>query len=170
MGKWVNKRGPIEANTVYANGSLVATDTTVTLPEVTFMTADVKAMGEMSIPLNNAIEDMEMTITKIGVDKNMTKLTSPGKKSVEVRWVQDVIKSDGTTKNEGCKAFLNVAPVTLHPGASIELGSASENDLTFKVFRYRLVVDGEEILLVDRLAHIIKVNGVDYSRKYDSLL
>lgn len=170
MGKWVNKRGPIEANTIYAEGTLVATDTTVTLPEITFMTADVQAMGEMSIPLSNAIEDMEMSITKIGVDKNMTKLTSPGKKSIEVRWVQDLIKSDGTVSAEGCKAFLSVSPVTLHPGASLEVGSATENELTYKVFRYKLVVDGEEILLVDRLAHTLKVNGKDYSKKYDSLL
>ncbi len=170
MGKWVDKRGPIEANTVYANGILAATDTNVTLPEITFMTADVNAMGTMSIPLNNAIEDMEFTINKVGVDKNMTRLTAPGKKNIEVRWVQDVIKSDGTTKEEGCKAFINCAPTTLHPGASLEIGSSSENDLTYKVTRYKLVVGGEEVLLVDRLAHIIKVNGVDYSRKYDSLL
>lgn len=170
MSKWVNKRGPIEANTIYSDGVLVATDTTVTLPEVTFMTADVKAMGDMSIPLSNAIEDMEMTITKVGVDKNMTRLTAPGKKAVEIRWVQDLIKSDGTTAKEGCKAFLNAAPVTLAPGASLEIGSASEGDLTYKVFRYRVVVDGEEILLVDRLAHIVRVNGRDYSRDYDRLL
>ena len=170
MGKWVNKRGPVESDTVYCEGALVAQDTTVTLPEVTFMTADIQAMGEMSIPLSNAIEDMEMTITKIGVDKNMTRLTAPGKKSVEIRWVQDLIKSDGSVSAEGCKAFLSVSPVTLHPGASLEIGSASENEITYKVFRYRLVVNGEEILLVDRLAHKLKVNGKDYSKKYDSLL
>lgn len=170
MGKWVDKRGPVEADTIYVGGSLVATDSTVTLPEITFMTADVQAMGSMSIPLSNAIEDMEMSITKIGVDKNMTKLTAPGKKSIEVRWVQDVIKSDGTVNGEGCKAFLSVSPVTLHPGASLEIGSASENELTYKVFRYKLVVNGEEVLLVDRLAHTLKVNGKDYSKKYDSLL
>lgn len=170
MGKWVDKRGPIEADTIYVENKLVASDMSVTLPEVTFMTADVQAMGEMSIPLTNAIEDMEMSITKIGVDKNMTKLTAPGKKSIEIRWVQDIIKSDGTVKPEGCKAFLTVSPVTLAPGASLEIGSASENDLTFKVFRYKLVVGGEEVLLVDRLAHKIKVNGKEYSKKYDSLL
>ena len=170
MGKWVDKRGPIEANTIYVDGTLAATDTTVNLPEVTFMTADIQAMGTMSIPLSNAIEDMEMSITKVGVDKNMTKLTSPGKKNLEVRWVQDVIKSDGTTDSEGCKAFLIVAPVTLHPGASLEIGSASENDLTYKVMSYTLYIDGEEALAVNRLAHVLRVDSVDYSRQYDSLL
>lgn len=170
MGKWVDKRGPVEADTIYVNGTLACTDTAVTLPEITFMTADLNAMGEMSIPLINAIEDMEATITKIGVDKNMTLLTAPGKKNLEVRWVHDRIKSDGTIGAEGCKAFMSVSPVTLHPGASIELGSATEAEITYKVFRYNLFVNGEEILLVDRLAHTIKVNGTDYSKTYDSLL
>lgn len=170
MGKWVDKSGPVEADTIYVEGMLAAVDTNVTLPEISFMTADIQAMGEMSIPLSNAIEDMEMSITKVGVDKNMTRLTAPGKKNIEIRWVQDLIKSDGTVRPQGCKAFLSVSPVTLHPGASLEIGSSSDNDLTFKVFRYKLVVDGEEILLVDRLAHVLKVNGMDYSRKYDALL
>mgnify|MGYP006344231671 CR=1 FL=1 len=170
MGKWVDKRGPIEADTIYANDKLCAQDASVTLPEVTFLTADINAMGTMSIPLMTAIDDMEMTITKVGVDKNMTILTSPGKKRVEVRWVQDKIKSDATISGEGCKAFLTVSPVTLHPGASIEIGSASENDLTYKVFRYKLVVGGKTILLVDRLAHKLVVNGKDYSKTFDSLL
>ena len=121
-------------------------------------------------PLMNALDDMEMTISKSGIDKNMTALTTPGKKDIEVRWVQDRIKSDASVEAEGCKAFLKVAPVTLHPGASLEIGSASENDLTFKVFRYRLVVNGEEVLLIDRLAHVLKVNGKDYSKKYDKML
>lgn len=170
MSKWVNKRGPIEADTIYVNKKLAATDTNVTLPEVTFLTADINAMGTMSIPLLNAIDDMETTISKSGIDKHMTVLTAPGKKQIEVRWVQDRIKSDATVEAEGCKAFMTVSPVTLHPGASLEIGSASENDLTFKVFRYRLVVNGEEILLVDRLAHKLKVNGKDYSKKYDKML
>lgn len=170
MSKWVNKRGPIEADTIYVNKKLTATDTNVTLPEVTFLTADINAMGTMSIPLMNAIDDMEMTISKSGIDKKMTTLTAPGKKQIEVRWVQDRIKSDANVEAEGCKAFLTVSPVTLHPGASLEIGSASENDLTFKVFRYRLVVNGEEILLVDRLSHKLKVNGKDYSKKYDKML
>ncbi len=170
MSKWVNKRGPIEADTIYASKKLVATDTNVTLPEATFLTADINAMGTMSIPLMNALDDMEMTISKSGIDKNMTALTAPGKKDIEVRWVQDRIKSDASVEAEGCKAFLKVAPVTLHPGASLEIGSASENDLTFKVFRYRLVVNGEEVLLIDRLAHVLKVNGRDYSKKYDKML
>lgn len=169
MSKWVDKRGPIEASTLYSDGVLAACDVTMNLPAAEFMTAEVKAMGTMDIPLD-ALENMEMTITKIGIDKNSTRLTSPGKKNLEARWVQDVIKSDGSTTKEGCKAFLVALPVTLMPEGALEIGSTSEGEIKYTITRYRLVVNGEEILLVDRLAHIIRVNGKDYSRSYDRLL
>ncbi len=170
MGKYVTKRGAIEANTTYCDNELVANDCTIALPEVTFATADIQAMGTASMPLLGIIENMETSITKVGVDKNMTKLTAPGTHNLEHRWVQDVIGSDGSVSQEGCKAFLRVLPKTLAPGASLELGSASENDLTWVVTRYKLVVNGEEILLVDRFAHILRVNGKDYYEKFNSYL
>lgn len=170
MGKYVTKRGAIEASTSYCDNKLVACDATFTLPEITFATADIQAMGTMSLPLLGLIEDMETSITKVGIDKNMTKLSTPGVHNIEHRWVQDVIQSDGSVKQEGCKVFLRVLPKTLAPGAGLEIGSPSENDLTFAVTRMKLVVAGEEILLVDRLAHILKVNGKDYYKKFNKYL
>lgn len=170
MAKVVTKRAGIEANTIYADNTLVANDSTVTLPEATPLTADISAMGTASIPLMGLIDDMELTITKVGIDKNMTILTRPGSHDVEIRWVQDVVATDGTISQEGCKAFLKVIPKTIHPGASLEIGSTSENDLTFEVLRYRLVVSGEELLLIDRLSHILRVNGTDYYDAFNSYL
>lgn len=170
MGKFVTKRGSIEANASYCDKVLVANDCTITLPEVTFVTADIAAMGTASLPLMGLLEDMETSITKVGIDRNMTVLTAPGAHDLEHRWVQDVIQPDGSVKPEGCKAFLRVMSKTLAPGASLELGSASENDLSFAVTRYKLVVNGEELLLVDRFAHILRVNGKDYLSEYDNYL
>ena len=161
MASFVEKREAIEASTTYCDNELVARDATFTLPEIAFMTADIQAMGTASLPLLGLIEDMESSITKVGIDKNMTKLSVPGTHSIEHRWVQDVIMSDGSVKHEGCKVFLRSMPKKLAPGAGLEIGSSSENDLTFAVTRMKLVVDGEEILLVDRFAHILKVNGKD---------
>ena len=42
---WLDLKGPILADTVYINGVLVAKDVTITLPAVTHVTADYKAMG-----------------------------------------------------------------------------------------------------------------------------
>lgn len=170
MGKFMTKRGPVEAITTYCDNTLVANDCTITLPEITFATADVTAMGTASLPLVGIIEDMETSITKVGIDKNMMKLCAPGVHNLEHRWVQDVIQADGAVKQEGCKAFLRVMPKTLFPGATLELGSASENDLTFAVIRYRLIINGEEVLLVDRFSHKLKINGRDYYEKFNKYL
>ena len=41
MAKFVNICGPVVGTTVYSNGTLVARDTAITLPEVTPVTADL---------------------------------------------------------------------------------------------------------------------------------
>lgn len=158
---FTTKRTAVEASTVYDKNKLQLTDAKVTLPEITAQTADVQIMGTASLPLLGLLEDMEATISKTGIDKKSTTLTKPGVHDIEVRWVQDVVKSDGATKQEGCKAFLKCIPKTIGPAADIEVGSIPEHDIAYTVLRYRLVVNGEEILLVDRTAGKLKVNGKD---------
>ncbi len=51
MGKWVDIKGPVVADTVYSDNVLVAKDTSFTLPGIEFLTADVQAMGTMTVPL-----------------------------------------------------------------------------------------------------------------------
>ena len=41
MGKWLDIKGPVVADTVYADNTLVAKDVAFTLPGLEFMTADV---------------------------------------------------------------------------------------------------------------------------------
>ena len=103
---WLDLKGPILADTVYIGGTIVAKDVTISLPAVTPVTADFKAMGTYTAPILGQIEAMEASITKIGIDlglRNMMKLES---KTIEIRWAQDVKQADGSTKTEGCKAFL----------------------------------------------------------------
>ena len=168
MSKFVNINGPIVADTVYSNGTLVAKDTGFTLPAVTPTTADVSAMGTMSLPIWSLIEDMEATITKIGHDLGLRNLVTPEMKPLEIRWVQTVTDANGVTKNVGCKAFLKGIPKGL-PEVGGEVGSAVENAVPLTLTRYQLFVDGNEMWLVDRLAGIIRINGKNYA-DMDSML
>ena len=169
MEKWLDLKGPILADTVYVDGKLVAKDVTVTLPGVTPVTADFRAMGTMTMPILGQIEAMEAAITKIGVDLGLRTLVTPESKTIEFRWAQDVKTSDGSTKTEGCKAFIRAMPKTI-PGLSVDPGSASENELTFAVSRYQLFVDGAEFWLIDQLNQIMRIDGVDYCKTIRSLL
>ena len=168
MGKFVNINGPIVADTVYSNNVLVARDTGFTLPAVTPVTADLPAMGTMSMPIWSLIEDMEASITKVGHDLGLRNLITPEMKPLEVRWVQTVTDANGNTKNVGCKAFLKGIPKGL-PEVGGEVGSTVENSVALSLTRYQLFVDGQEMWLVDRLAGILRINGKNYA-DLDSML
>lgn len=166
---WLDMKGPIMADTVYSDNQLCAKDVSAQLPAVTPLTSDFQVMGTMSLPIVGLIESMELSITKVGMDLGLGRLARLEKQNLEFRWVQDVVKSDGTTQPEGCKAFIRAIPKSI-PGPSLEIGSATENEMTYEVTRYQLFVGGRELILVDRLSQILRINGVDYYSKVKSLL
>lgn len=169
MPKWLDIKGPVVANTVYADNQLVAKDVSFTLPGISFLTADVKAMGDMTVPLVGLLENMELAITKVGLDKGLSRLNRLQKQNLEFRWVQNVVQSDGSTKSEGCKAFVRTMPGNL-PEIGVEVGSSTEPENTFNVTRMQIYVGGEEYLLVDRLSSKLKVAGKDYMSTINNLL
>ena len=166
---FVETSGPIAANTTYCENKLVAKDVEFSLPEITAMTADIEAMGTMSLPIWSRIEDLEYSITKIGVDMGLAALIEPKQKTLEHRWVQSQITADGNTKTVGCKAFLRGIPKTL-PSVAVKNGESLELEVPFTVTRYQLFFDGKEVLLIDKLTGDLRVNGKDYSSGIRSLL
>lgn len=169
MEKWVDIKGPVVADTVYSDNVLVARDTSFTLPGISFLTADVQAMGTMTVPLIGLMENMELTITKIGVDNGLSRLNRLEKQNLEFRWVQSVIGPGGSQSTEGCKAFVRTLPSNI-PEIGVEVGSATEIESTYNVTRLQIYANGIEILCVDRLNHILRVNGKDYYKSIDNLL
>lgn len=144
MAKWLDIKGPVVADTVYADSTLVAKDVAFTLPGIEFLTADVQAMGNMTVPLIGLLENMELSITKIGVDNGLRRMNRLEKQSFEFRWVQNVVKSDGST--------------------------ATEAENTYNVTRLQIYANGVEICCVDRLAQILRINGEDYMSQINNLL
>lgn len=166
---WQDIKNAVLADTCYCDNKLAAKDVAVTLPSVNFLTTEVNAMGTMDVVLAGLIEAMEAAITKIGIDEGLGKMLTPTKHNFEFRWVQNVLESTGNTKPEGCKAFITGVPKGI-PGASIEIGSNIENEITIGVSRYQLYCGGKEILCIDRLNQICKINGTDYYKNISSLL
>lgn len=166
---WLDIKSTTVADTVYSDNQLVAKDVSFTLPAIAMVTTDVQAMGTMSVPVVGLLEDMELAITKVGLDMGLRQMSKLEKQNVEFRWVQNVVKSDGSAMPEGCKAFVRCIPKAL-PGIGVEIGSASENELTYGVSRVQIFVGGVEYLLVDRLSQILRVNGTDYFKNINSLL
>ena len=168
MAKWLDIKGPVVADTVYADSTLVAKDVAFTLPGIEFLTADVQAMGNMTVPLIGLLENMELSITKIGVDNGLRRMNRLKKQSFEFRWVQNVVKSDGSTATEGCKAFVRTMPGSF-PELGVEVGSATEAENTYNVTRLQIYANGVEICCVDRLAQILRINGEDYMSQIEEI-
>jgi phage tail tube protein FII len=168
MSTFMNICGPVLGVTVYSQNTLVARDSAITLPEITPMTTDLQAMGTFSLPIWQLIENMETTITKIGVDMGLRDIIKPDMKPLEFRWAQTVTDANGTTKNVGCKAFIKGIPNKI-PGIGVTVGEASENECTIATTRYNLFVDGQEVFLIDRLAGIVRIDGTNYS-DFNSML
>ena len=169
MANFVNICGPVVANTFYCEGKLVARDVAITLPEVTPMTADLAAMGTYTVPVWQLLDNMEAAVTKVGVDMGLRSMIKPEPMSMEARWVQTVTDANGSAKNAGCKAFIKGVPMKI-PGIGVNVGEASEGEVTFSVSRYGLFVDGVEMFLVDRLAGIVRIGGKDYAGNIGSML
>ena len=75
----MDKNAAVIADVMLINKKKAAEDVTFELPSVAFQTADVAAMGTLSIPLVGLLDDMTMTITKVGVDKGYGTMITPEK-------------------------------------------------------------------------------------------
>ena len=166
---WMDKKNAVLADTCYCDNQLAAQDVSVTLPAVTFLASEVKAMGNMDVVLSGMIEAMEAAITKIGIDAGLSRMLTPEKHNFEFRWAQNSLKADGNTVAEGCKAFVTGTPKGI-PGLGVEVGSNTEGEVAISVTRYQLFCNGVEICCIDRLSQICRINGVDYYSKIASLL
>lgn len=167
-GTFVSINGPVVADTVYMDNTLVARDVAITLPEVVPLTADLSVMGTFTLPIWQLIEHMEAAVTAIGMDMGLSKALTPDLKPMECRWVQTVTDANGNTKNVGCKAFLKGIVASL-PEVGLEVASPSEHEIKIALTRYNLFLDGQEAWLIDRLAGIVRIGGKEYS-DFDSLL
>ena len=166
---FMNIKGAVLANTVYRDGVRCAKDVTLTLPTVTYKTAEHQAMGTLELPMLGQIEAMEASVTKKGYDTGLAQLAKPEAHNLEFRFVQDVVDENNVSKPEGCKAFMRCVPKML-PGSDLEPGAVGDTQITFAVSRYQLIVGGEEICLIDQLKGIQRINGKDYAKSINSLL
>lgn len=159
----------IIADTCYVDNTLAAKDVSVNLPAVTFLTSEIKAMGSMDVVAAGLLDKMEASITKTGLDKAFGKILTPETHNFEFRWAQNNTKANGSTAPQGCKAFLTGVPKGI-PAVGLEIGSNVEAEISIAISRYQLYVDGEEILCIDRLSQICRINGTDYYQKIASVL
>ncbi len=164
----LDKMGAVLATKVLSGIDTVAEDVNITLPDITFITAEVNGLGKINIP-TCLTDPIQATITSVGIDKGFFKMLGIESKTFEFRFVKNNLDTGGDVGVKGYKAFLKAIPSNI-PGGTVEPGSSWSGDVTLEVTRYQLYADGVEEILIDKLKGICKINGKDYAKDMQSLL
>ncbi|BCZ48427.1 hypothetical protein psyc5s11_44940 [Clostridium gelidum] len=152
--------------TVYVRENGKATkigDTTsVTLPSIEKLTDTIKGsgiIGEIDLPSYGQIGSMETEIAiRTANDKWGILITAY---ELEYRWATDVVDpSTGKVAVVAHKAFLKVINKKAEEG-KLETGAAQDGSAAYEVIAYKRIINGSEIINIDKLNGIFSVNGIN---------
>lgn len=163
-------RGAVLAESVYAGDKLIAHNTSITLPDITPTTADLTTPGGIIAMTNfHKLESMECTVSKHGIDAEWLASIKPEAFDLIANIVQQKTVHDGSYTPEHIKVYLRVIPKSI-AGGDFAWGDNIERDLSFEVISYKVTVNGETYLNVDKPNGIFEVNGKDYNADIRAML
>lgn len=154
-------------------GVEISTVTKVTLPAVEVTTTTINAsgmLGPMDVPNTNQLGAMTYAFEYSGNSPEAERLHRPGTHSQELRLVEDVFdRVEQKNRLQGVKYRFR----GMHTSTSLgdaEKGAAATNSVTYQCIRYEKYVEGELKILVDKIAGIYQVDGVDYAADVRAML
>lgn len=135
------------------------------LPSIEKMTDTIKGagiMGEIDLPTFGQIGSMVFTISNRADNAQYATLSRPGQIKFEVSWLVDVFNSNDVNVGiQSNKVFMTAINKKYEAG-KVEVGSGADGSSEFEVIYYRKIIDGVEVLLIDKLNYKYAVNGIDY--------
>lgn len=164
--KFRNKTVQFKLKATDLDGSLVQVDdaTDLQLPSIEKLTDTIKGagiMGEVDMPSFGQIGSMVFTVNNRADNPTYAIMSRPGEIKFEVIWVVDVFDTNGVKIGiQQNKVFMTGANKKYDPG-KIETNAAADGSSEFEIFYYRKVVDGVEVLLIDKFSYKYVVNGTD---------
>ncbi len=137
----------------------------VELPELEFLSADLKGAGiagEVSVPVVGHTNNLTVTFNWRTIQKNFTKLSAPGSHIVTCRGaLQNYDAATGLMQVSAVKVTMRSLPSKASIG-KLEPGEVTESGNELSINYLKMTVDGEELLEIDKLNYVYRVNGVDY--------
>ncbi len=151
---------------LYRKGSkLVGLTGEVELPSVTMVTDTLEGAGtggNMDVPVIGLTENMDIQIPFMSLTKDLFSLANPGE--AEDLTLRGAIQ--GTDPATGKISYTSVAISVrgtvkeIAPG-TVKSGGRMESSVTMALSYYKIVLDGETVLEIDKLNNVFVVNGVD---------
>lgn len=174
MSKKGNKTVQYSVSAEINNKMMYLEDTTsLQLPSFEMLTDTVKGpgiMGEIDWPSYLAVGSAQFSYNCRVDAETAAQLSAPGKKKFEIRWVTD--KFDTNQVNigvDGHKVVIIGVSKKYDPG-KVETNAGSDGSGDFEVLYYKKTLNGKEVIEIDKLNYIFRVNGVDYGESIKSLL
>ena len=159
--------GNVIAHKVLVDGVEQDDNVSCQLPSLENQTSELKGagiMGSIDLPSTGQIGPMSFAMSSRSINKKSAELAKPGVQNIELRFVKDTLNADGQKVPEGTKVYIAGVLKKMDPG-KVESSATNDSSLEFEVLRYRQVIEGVEVLLIDKRSYIYKVNGVDYMEK-----
>ncbi len=149
----------------YNDGNKLVGTVDVEMPEVAFMTDTISGAGiagEIDSPVLGMVQSMTSTLTWRTVTKAASVLVAPRVHAIELRGSQEVFdQATGTKRAQPLRVSMRVQPKNLSMG-SLEVGSSTGTESEFEVTYLKVIIDGEEVLEIDKFNFIFKADGIDY--------
>lgn len=150
-----------QANTL----TLIDDSSDLQLPSIEKLTDTIKGsgiMGEIDLPSYGQIGPMTLTINNRADNAQYAMLSRPGEIKFEIVWAVDVFDSNSIRIGvQQHKVFITGVSKKYDMG-KIDVNSGADGSSEFEVYYLRKIVDGKEVLLIDKFNYKYVVNGIDY--------
>lgn len=150
---------------VYEDGKNIIGVANVDLPELTYLSETIRGAGvagELDMPTLGQFASMEMTLSFTSILGDTKLLTSPGAKNIEL-WAAQQAYDETTGKDVVQRVIISTRCIPKQvPLGKFEVGASSESSAKFEVLRFRLEIDGEEQILIDKLNTVARFDGTDF--------
>lgn len=151
--------------------SKIADTTSVQLPSIEYLTDTIKGagiLGEIDWPTLSQPGSMSLSISLRVTNEDFTTLAVA--KDIEIRWVTDEFDTNNIKTGVNLnKAFLSCVPKKIDEG-KIETGSSTDGSFEYEVFAYKRILNGKEMLAIDKFNGTFNVNGKNLTEDFNNFL
>ena len=146
--------------------------TAFSIPDVTFGSSELNGaglIGPVNIPDTSNIEAMEASVTTSADGGNEKLLNDPDGVEIILNWAIDKIGTNGSTDYIAHRAVIK-GMASVIPGGEKKKGETAENEHKIATWYYKLEINGNTTVFVNKLAPKCVINGKDRLAKLNKAL
>lgn len=169
----INKYLTVSADAIYGAENGIpfsepsANDVDVTLPAIGHPVTTVNMMGSVDIADETRVDNIQITIS---CQTNVETARLLNTREFIIKYaMQKQDAQTGLVSYVGFTAYAYGTPQSFS-GGSHNVGETGASDITINCLKYRLQEEGKDIIEIDRMAGILKINGVDKRAEINKLL